>query len=316
MRSAGRLPANRFAEIFVHRSIHLVTKLSYCPFVQAPQHHAACEPVLWDNGDESCRYRTLVSTWDSGAASRTEIGIAAFKTEHQISSNKILGRRSMFTNLNTDPNKKPRLLGELGNLAHTKVSSNEFKYGRGTEIFGEAEPADYIYQVIEGAVRSHKLLSDGRRQIGAFHLPGDIFGLENGDFHRFTAEAIADTTVRLVKRQSLERVAKTDPAMVRSLLTMTTDNLQHVENHLLLLGRQTARERVAAFLLEMNGRLTAGVMALPMTRRDIADYLGLAIETVSRALSAFQRKGYLKVAGPYHREIIVLNPAGLTELDR
>jgi len=105
--------------------------------------------------------------------------------------------------------------------------------------------------------------------------------------------------------------------MVRSLLTMTTDNLQHVENHLLLLGRQTARERVAAFLLEMNGRLTAaGVMALPMTRRDIADYLGLAIETVSRALSAFQRKGYLKVAGPYHREIIVLNPAGLTELDR
>src|SRR6266436_3545183 len=135
--------------------------------------------------------------------------------------------------------------------------------------------------------------------------------------HRFTAEAIADTTVRLVKRQSLERVAKTDPAMVRSLLTMTTDNLQHVENHLLLLGRQTARERVAAFLLEMNGRLTAaGVMALPMTRRDIADYLGLTIETVSRALSAFKRKGYLKVAGSFQREIIVLNPAGLTELDR
>jgi CRP/FNR family nitrogen fixation transcriptional regulator len=223
----------------------------------------------------------------------------------------------MFTNLNTDPNKRPRLLGELGDLSHAKVSSGECKYGKGTEIFGQAEPADYIYQVIEGAVRSHKLLSDGRRQIGAFHLPGDIFGLENGDFHRFTAEAIADTTVRLVKRQSLERVAKTDPAMVRSLLTMTTDNLQHVENRLLLLGRQTVRERVAAFLLEMNGRLTAaGVMALPMTRRDIADYLGLAIETVSRALSAFQRKGYLKVAGPYHREIIVLNPAGLTELDR
>ena len=101
----------------------------------------------------------------------------------------------MFTNLNTDPNKRPRLIGELGNLAHTKVSSTEYKYKRGTEIFGEAEPADYIYQVIEGAVRSHKLLSDGRRQIGAFHLIGDIFGLENGDFHRFTAEAIVDTTV-------------------------------------------------------------------------------------------------------------------------
>ena len=226
-------------------------------------------------------------------------------------------RVSMFTNLNTDPRKKPRLLGELGDLSHTKVSSGEFKYSKGTEIFGQAEPADYIYQIVEGAVRSHKLLSDGRRQIGAFHLPCDIFGLENGDFHRFTAEAIVDTTVRLVKRQSLEREAKNDPAMVRSLLTMTTDNLQHVENHMLLLGRKTSQERVAAFLLEMNGRLTAaGVMALPMCRRDIADYLGLTIETVSRALSAFKRKGYLKVAGSFQRDIIVLNPAGLTELDR
>jgi CRP/FNR family nitrogen fixation transcriptional regulator len=79
--------------------------------------------------------------------------------------------QSMFTNLNTDPKKKPRLLGELGDLSHAKVSSGEFKYIKGAEIFGQAEPADYIYQVIEGAVRSHKLLSDGRRQIGAFHLP-------------------------------------------------------------------------------------------------------------------------------------------------
>ena len=223
----------------------------------------------------------------------------------------------MFKKRNTDPNKRPRLLGELGDLSHAKVSASEFKYSKGTEIFGEAEPADYIYQVIEGAVRSHKLLSDGRRQIGAFHLPGDIFGLENGNFHRFTAEAIVDTTVRLVKRESLERVAKTDPAMVRSLLTMTTDNLQHVENHMLLLGRKNSRERVAAFLLEMNGRLPSpDVMALPMTRRDISDYLGLTVETVSRALSAFKRKGYLKVTGPFGRDIIVLNPAGLTELDR
>src|SRR5258707_12210136 len=110
MRSAGRLPANRFAEIFVHRSIHLVEKLSYCPFVQAPQHHAACEPVLWDNGDESCRYRTLVSTWDSGAASRTEIGIAAFQNRASNKLKQNIGQASMFTNLNTDPNKKPRLL--------------------------------------------------------------------------------------------------------------------------------------------------------------------------------------------------------------
>src|SRR6478735_1150055 len=116
-------------------------------------------------------------------------------------------------------------------VSQSNVSTSEFEYCEGTKIFGQGEPAEYIYQVIEGAVRTHKLLSDGRRQIGAFHLPGDVFGLENGDFHRFTAEAIGDTTVRLVKRQSLEREAKNDPAMVRSLLSMTTNSLQHVENH-------------------------------------------------------------------------------------
>src|SRR4051812_26369804 len=86
----------------------------------------------------------------------------------------------MYKNLNTDPDKKPRLRGQLGDLSHTKVSSSEFRYMKDTEIFGQAEPADYVYQVIQGAVRSHKLLCDGRRQIGAFHLPGDIFGFENG----------------------------------------------------------------------------------------------------------------------------------------
>ena len=223
----------------------------------------------------------------------------------------------MFTNLNTDPNKRPRLLGELGVLSHSQVSSMEFRYRRDTEIFGEAEPADYIYQVIEGAVRSHKLLSDGRRQIGAFHLVGDIFGLENGDFHRFTAEAIVDTTVRLMKRESLERVAKTDFAMIQSLLRMTTDNLQHAENHLLLLGRKTSLERVAAFLLEMDRRLPAGdVIALPMCRRDIADYLGLTLETVSRAISKLKKKGYLRFLGQTQREIVVLNRAGMAGLDR
>ena len=202
-------------------------------------------------------------------------------------------------------------------LSQSNVSTSEFEYCQGTKIFGQAEPADYIYEVIEGAVRTHKLLSDGRRQIGAFHLPGDIFGLENGDFHRFTAEAIVKTTTYVVKRQSLERVVKTDPVMVRSLLTITTDNLQHVENHMLLLGRQNSQERVAAFLLEMNDRLTgAGVIALPMSRRDIADYLGLTLETVSRVLSEFQRKGYLRFLGGMQRQIVIMNAAGLGELDR
>jgi hypothetical protein len=117
--------------------------------------------------------------------------------------------------------------------------------------------------------------------------------------------------------QSLERVVKTDPAMVRSLLTMTTDNLQHVENHMLLLGRKNSREKVAAFLLEMHGRLAAAdVMALPMSRRDIADYLGLSLETVSRELSELHRKGYLRFLNGMQRQIVILNAAGLAELDR
>src|SRR5947208_5626241 len=130
----------------------------------------------------------------------------------------------MFTNLNTDPAKKPRLLGLLGDLSHAKVSSSDFKYVKHHEIFGQAEPAEYIYQVVEGAVRSHKLLSDGRRQIGAFHLAGDIFGLANGPVHRFTAEAIVDTTARLMKRRSLEHVAESDAMVALNLLNMTTSN--------------------------------------------------------------------------------------------
>ena len=98
----------------------------------------------------------------------------------------------MFVNVNAHPGSKPKALGQLGELSRARVFASEFKYKRGTEIFGETESADYVYQVVDGAVRSHKLLSDGRRQIGAFHLAGDIFGLENGAAHRFTAEAIVE----------------------------------------------------------------------------------------------------------------------------
>jgi CRP/FNR family transcriptional regulator, nitrogen fixation regulation protein len=222
----------------------------------------------------------------------------------------------MFVNLNCNPAYRPRFLGELGSLPQSEIALSEFKYRRGAEIFGEAEPAEYVYQVIDGAVRSYKLLSDGRRQIGAFHLVGDIFGLENGGMHRFTAEAIIDTTVRLVKRVSLAHVAETDATVARDLLNMTANNLQHAENHMLLLGRKTSLERVAAFLLEMDSRLTAaGVMALPMCRRDIADYLGLTLETVSRALSVLHEKGVLGFLGQTQRQIVLLDRPKLAELD-
>src|SRR6516164_5005811 len=222
----------------------------------------------------------------------------------------------MFVNVNANPTNRPKFLGEHGSLARAQFLLSEFKYNRGAEIFGEAEPAEYVYQVVEGAVRSYKLLSDGRRQIGAFHLVGDIFGLENGNTHRFTAEAIVDTTVRLMKRASLTHVAETDAMVARDLLNMTASSLQHAEDHMLLLGRKTSLERVAAFLLEMDGRLTAaGIMALPMCRRDIADYLGLTLETVSRALSTLHGEGILGFIGQTQRQIVLLDRPKLAELD-
>jgi CRP/FNR family transcriptional regulator, nitrogen fixation regulation protein len=146
----------------------------------------------------------------------------------------------MFARITNDPPSHPNVLCEFGmaSIPNPQVTLNEYTYRKGTEIYGEKEPADYVYQVKVGAVRSYKLLSDGRRQIGAFHLIGDIFGLENGGEHRFTAEAIVHTTVRLVKRRSLELVAQSDAMVARNLLSMTTSNLQHAEDHMLLLGRQ------------------------------------------------------------------------------
>ncbi|OSI23463.1 helix-turn-helix domain-containing protein [Bradyrhizobium canariense] len=217
-----------------------------------------------------------------------------------------------------DASSRHHSLRELGlnTSSNPIISLNEFTYKKGIEIYGEKEPAEYVYQVKSGAVRSYKLLSDGRRQIGAFHLVGDIFGLENGSEHRFTTEAIVDTTVRLVKRQSLELVAEGDAMVARNLLSMTANNLQHAEDHMLLLGRKTSLERVAAFLLEMDTRLTAaGILALPMSRRDIADYLGLTLETVSRALSRLHDLGILGFIGNTQRQIMLLDRHQLAALD-
>ena len=215
----------------------------------------------------------------------------------------------MFASLGGD-----RIPAQLG-MPGRRVNFSEFSYDRDEQIFGENEPADYVYQVNSGAVRSYKLLVDGRRQIGAFHLPGDIFGLENAAVHHFTAEAIVRTKVRLVKRQSLDLIAKQDVLIVRDLLDTVSINLQHAQDHMLLLGRKTALERVSAFILEMDKRLAiAGFFALPMNRRDIADYLGLTLETVSRALHQLNDKGILGFLNCNQRQIVLLDRERLTNL--
>jgi CRP/FNR family transcriptional regulator, nitrogen fixation regulation protein len=204
---------------------------------------------------------------------------------------------------------------QFGLLAgHAGLVATEFSYRKDEEIYGENEPAEYVYQVIQGSVRTYKLLSDGRRQIGAFHLPGDVFGLESGSNHRLAAEAVVDTTVRLVKRRSLEQAAGTDVNVARKLWTMTAGDLRHAEDHMLLLGRKSAMERVASFLLEMDRRLAiTGMMALPMCRRDIGDYLGLTLETVSRALSQLHSDGVLGFSGA--RQIVLRNRQRLRTMD-
>ena len=192
--------------------------------------------------------------------------------------------------------------------------TSEFSYGKDEEIFGEGELAEYVYQVVSGSVRTYKLLSDGRRQIGSFHVPGDMFGLESNSTHRLTAEAIVDTTVRLVKRSAIEKAATTNVQVARKLWSMTAAELRHAENHMLLLGRKTAMEKVAAFLLEMDHRLAgAGMLALPMCRRDIGEYLGLTLETISRAMSQLHAQGVLGFSGA--RQIVLRDRQRLRDMD-
>lgn len=187
-------------------------------------------------------------------------------------------------------------------------------FARNVEVYGEDEPAEYVYKVISGAVRTYKLLCDGRRQIGAFYLPGDVFGLEAGEKHRFTAEAVTDATILVIKRSAVVSLARSDRELSHQLWQLTAHELEHVQTQVLLLGRKNAVERVAAFLLEMAGRGEAGnAVELPMCRQDIADYLGLTIETVSRTLT--QLEDSAAIALPSSRRIVLRNRAALDQLN-
>jgi CRP-like cAMP-binding protein len=186
-------------------------------------------------------------------------------------------------------------------------------FARNAEIYGENEPAEYLYKIVSGSVRTYKVLNDGRRQIGAFYMPGDVFGLEIGDVHTFSAEAIADCKVLVFKRGALMSLAGRDNEVARELWTMTAGELQRVQDHILLLIK-TAQERVAGFLLEMAKRvLTGNEIDLPMSRQDIADYLGLTIETVSRTLT--QLENAAAIAVPTSRRIVLRNRAALNRLN-
>ena len=161
------------------------------------------------------------------------------------------------------------------------------RFRRDTEVFGQGGSADYLYEVRTGAVRSYTLLEDGRRQIGSFFFPGDVFGIEAGLNHQFSTDAIIDSDIVLVKWSAAHAIAAHDLQFVYKLQIITAEQLRHAQEHSVLLGCMNARERMATFLLDMGRRygLAGDLIELIMSRQDIADYLGLTIETVSRRLS-------------------------------
>jgi len=194
-------------------------------------------------------------------------------------------------------------LGAMGSVA---------LFGRNSTIFSEGDDATHAYKVASGGVRLCKIMPDGRRQIAEFALPGDYFGIDWLDEHSLTAEALCDTTAICYSRARLERLGDEDRAVRAELYSTLRHDLWAAQNHLLILGRQSARERVASFLVQLIERKRTGdrtALDIPMTRQDIADYLGLTIETVCRVLSALRRERIIDI--PNRQQICVRDEAGL-----
>lgn len=174
------------------------------------------------------------------------------------------------------------------------------------EIYGQGEPATALYQVAFGTVRLYRLLADGRRQISAFHVAGEVFGFESEADHHFFAEAISSAGVHVFRKPL-------DPATASIILPVALKALVRAQEHLLVIGRQSAGERVAAFLLDMQERQGGlSTVELAMPRSDIADYLGLTIETVSRNFSKFRARGLIRLVGA--RTVTIARPDALRSL--
>lgn len=194
------------------------------------------------------------------------------------------------------------------------LQGSRMRFKRNEEIFGEGEAAEYVYRVVSGVVRTIRFCADGRRQILNFHFAGDVFGLEDGDTHTLSAEAVSDAEVALIRRSLIETAAAQDSAAANALLTLLRRQLQNAQEHALVLGRKGAGERVASFLLKIAERATSErEIDLPMSRADIADYLALTIETVSRAFTQLERDH--TIALPSSRHVVVRDRCALELLE-
>jgi CRP/FNR family transcriptional regulator len=193
-------------------------------------------------------------------------------------------------------------------LNHVSRIVQNLELHPGDPLFDEGEDALNIYSVTAGAVRVYKLLPDGRRQIIGFLFAGDFLGLADDETYAYSADAIIHSVVCRFPRRKLEALLERFPRMERRLLGMASHELAVAQEQMLLLGRKTAREKIASFLLALGQRAAqrgqaANPVSVPMSRNDIGDYLGLTTETVSRTFTQLRQA-----------KLIALLPAGRVEL--
>ncbi len=171
--------------------------------------------------------------------------------------------------------------------------ATRIKARRGTAIFADGDDANYCYRIVSGEAMAFKLMSDGHRQVYEFLVPGDFFGYETQADHYFTVEAVSEVVVLKYPRRAVERVLAENSRFAREIQQMTARGLHSAYQRMILLTHKSADERVAWFLLELADRTrnSDDALHLAMTRTDIADYLGMVIETVSRALTRLKRGG-------------------------
>lgn len=191
---------------------------------------------------------------------------------------------------------------------------------RNGELYAEDDAVDNLYRIESGVIRTCKILNDGRRQIDGFYMAGDIVGLEFGRRHLYCAEAVSRATFRVVRMRTVHAQIETGGDMSCALWEMTARELYRSQQHILLLGRRSAQERVGCFLLAMANRIvgkdvldTAGAaFDLPMSRQDMADYLGLTIETVSRTFTQLEGLGVIALVSA--RKVRLCNRAALRDM--
>ncbi len=167
-------------------------------------------------------------------------------------------------------------------------------------VFAQEDVTTAFYNVLEGVLRLYKLLPDGRRQIVGFALPGDFLGMATAGRHGFSADAIGAATVCQIAKASFARFAEHRANLLRRINELAFRELNQARDHMVLLGRRSAEEKVATFLVGWRDRLQqlrppSQVVPLPMSRQDIADYLGLTIETVSRTFTKLEREGVIEI---------------------